>query len=357
MPIRFLLSVSIAAIGATGLLTGCASTLSAQQIPRQLASAGRAQSAPPTSCVTTACFYVGNLSGNRLGSVTAYAAQTNGNVPPIQTVSGSNTGLAENSHIALDGRRDIYVATGTGSASRVLVFAPGANGNVAPIRRIQGSNTGLNTPYGIALDSSRNVYVANDVLGGSVTVYAAGAHGNVAPIQTISGPNTGLGGPTGIALDASRNIYVTAFTGGGNPAVLVFAAGASGNVAPIQTISGSNTGLNDSFAIALDSIGDTYVANYYGGFNYGSVTVYAAGANGNVAPIQAIFGSRTHISFPTGIAFHGRRIYVANENCASSGCPSTVTVFPPTANGNVAPLREIGGSRTGLSDASAVAVR
>lgn len=251
----------------------------------------------------------------------------------------------------------MYVTTGTGNPSRLLVFAAGANGNVAPFRRIQGQATGLNTPYGIALDSSRNIYVANYVYIGSVTVFAVGAHGNVAPIQTISGSNTGLVAPAGIALDAGRNIYVATDHGNNSDAMLLFAAGANGNVAPIQTISGSNTGLNASSAIALDASGKIFVANYYGRVGYGSVTVFAAGANGNVAPVQAIFGSRTQVSFPTGIAVRGGRIYVASQNCASSSCPSTITVFAVGANGNVRPMRIISGSKTRLSDVSSLALR
>jgi hypothetical protein len=34
----------------------------------------------------------------------------------------------------------------------------------------------------------------------NVTVYSAGSNGNVAPIATIAGPNTGLNCPKGLAL-------------------------------------------------------------------------------------------------------------------------------------------------------------
>ena len=44
-----------------------------------------------------------------------------------------------------------------------------------------------------------------------------------------------------------------------------------------------------------------------------SVTVYAALANGNVAPIRTIAGRSTQLSYPTGIAVDGSgHIYVAN---------------------------------------------
>jgi len=70
------------------------------------------------------------------------------------------------------------------------VYAPGANGDVAPIRTITGSNTGLSAPQYDAVDSSGRLYVTNDGSSlGTITIYAAGANGNVAPIATIGGAN------------------------------------------------------------------------------------------------------------------------------------------------------------------------
>ena len=60
-----------------------------------------------------------------------------------------------------------------------------------------GASTGLNGPTGIALDAAGNLYVAN-TLGNSITVYAPGASGDAAPVATISGGHTGLNGPIGI---------------------------------------------------------------------------------------------------------------------------------------------------------------
>ncbi|MFY9884728.1 MAG: hypothetical protein WCB01_01245 [Candidatus Cybelea sp.] len=58
-------------------------------------------------------------------------------------------------------------------------------------------------PWGITLDGSNNIYVANEggpSAHGIVTVYAAGANGDVAPVNTISGANTELAEPRGIAI-------------------------------------------------------------------------------------------------------------------------------------------------------------
>ena len=45
------------------------------------------------------------------------------------------------------------------------------------------------------------------------------------------------------------------------PGVVVFAAGASGDVIPIRTLAGDNTALSNATGIARDAAGTLYVAN------------------------------------------------------------------------------------------------
>ena len=103
--------------------------------------------------------------------------------------------------------------------------------------------------------------------------------------------------PAGIALGSAGNIYVTNYSNGPGT-ITVYAAGASGNVMPTATIAGSNTGLDGPRGIALDDAGNIYVANYFGD----SITVYAAGASGNARPMATIAGSNTGLNYPFGIA-------------------------------------------------------
>ncbi|PYO70626.1 MAG: hypothetical protein DMD64_16905, partial [Gemmatimonadetes bacterium] len=100
--------------------------------------------------------------------------------------------------------------------------------------------------------------------GSSITVYAAGASGNATPTATIAGGNTGLNFPNGVALDGAGNIYVVnEFSGsaGGPGTITVYAAGASGNVTPTATIAGGNTGLSIANGIAVDGAGNIYVTS------------------------------------------------------------------------------------------------
>ena len=59
------------------------------------------------------------------------------------------------------------------------------------------------------------------------------------PSRDISGPPPGSAAPRGCAVDASRHVFVTNFTG---KSVTEYARGASGNVAPIANISGQPPG-------------------------------------------------------------------------------------------------------------------
>src|SRR5205823_4210631 len=85
------------------------------------------------------------------------------------------------------------------------------------------------------------LYVPNQA-GNNILIFAAGASGNVPPIATIAvaSPCTSYG----VALDGAGNLYVTNF---GCNNVLIFAAG-SGNA---TLIAGGNTGLTDPAGIAL----------------------------------------------------------------------------------------------------------
>ena len=74
-------------------------------------------------------------------------------------------------------------------------------------------------------------------------------------------------------------------------------SGSNGNVPPVAAIGGSNTGLGDTVAVAVDATGTIYALSYKG-----DISVFAAGSNGNVAPIRTIGGSRTKLNSPEGIA-------------------------------------------------------
>jgi sugar lactone lactonase YvrE len=232
--------------------------------------------------------------------------------------------------------------------NNVTSYPIGANGNFAPTF----PQPLLCNPTGIAVDASKNIYVTNSGDDGnpsySVAVYPAGSDGQVAPSTVLAGSATGLDVPEGIALDGTGNIYVVndGSDNGDADSVTVYAEGSSGNVAPSAVISGPATGLNLPDSVAIFS-GKIYVSNY--GNN--SVTVYPVGSTGNTAPSATISGFGTGLAGPTGITLDtGGKIYVANNG------NNSVTVYSAGSSGNTAPSATISGVNTGLAGPYGIAL-
>jgi hypothetical protein len=132
------------------------------------------------------------------------------------------------------------------------------------------------------------LYIGNDG-NNSITVYRHDAKDNTAPMKVIAGSKTGINSPGQLAQDASGNLYVANGYLLFSPKfaqVLVFAHGASGNVAPIRTIGGPKTGLNSILDMTVDkATGKVFVENCYPCDKTESQFMrFGPNANGNVAP-------------------------------------------------------------------------
>lgn len=235
-------------------------------------------------------------------------------------------------------------------------YAPTASGNTAPEEIITGATLpgGVNLVLevlAVAVNASGQIYVLNDESTsstqdryGQVLIFAAGAHNVATPVGVLAGTQTQLGGSAGMALASDGTLYVS--NTGANPtyfdgSITIYAPGAQGNVAPTRVIAGHNTGLVDPVGLALDSAGYLYVANGYfitdqtGNNTFtGEILVFAPGANGDVAPVRTISGSNTLFTGPAyGIAVDSQGwIYVTDRD---------ILVFAPGANGDIAPSQHI----------------
>lgn len=285
--------------------------------------------------VTPRPLFVANSSGN---SVTIYAAGARGNIGPIATIGGSNTGIGFPIGLARDAAGHLYVANR--DSSSITVYAANASGNVAPITTIRGSNTGqLGVAAGIAVDAAGRLYVAESAVN-AVAVFAPGAAGNVAPVDTIAGANTGLVIPEGVALDAAGRLYVA---NRGANTITVYAGDTTGNASPIATVSGVNTGLNLPSQVVVDTQGRFSTINTFTNGS-SSITTFAAGASGDVVPIATILGNNAGLSGADAITLDvGGRLYVTNASANS------ITIYAAGASGNVAPIITLVGGNTGLN--------
>ncbi len=244
--------------------------------------------------------WVTNFSGN---SITEYAPGASGDATPICTIAGSNTGLATPDDMSLEA--DGTIVVGNLYASTVEVFTPGSCGNVAPVHTLAGSNTTFNYVDGVGTDATGKIYVANTE-GGAIDEFPAGSNGNVAPTSTISGPNTGLGSPNDVLVGFGGQLFTTSGTGFGGSvnSVTVYAPGASGNATPIQDITGSHTDFGNPDDLALDTAGNIFVTDASASIGP-AVLEFASGATGNVAPSNTIAGPATGLSIPEGVFVAG----------------------------------------------------
>jgi sugar lactone lactonase YvrE len=176
-----------------------------------------------------------------------------------------------------------------------------------------------------------HLFVSNqgsNTIPSKITGYPTGASGNQAPVATITGTNTGLGAPVGIDIDASGNIYVAnLFT------VTVYPPNPTGtlNEAPTATINVNNGGVT-LYGMGVDASGKIYVAYP------GTIEVYAAHPVGTVTtPIATITGSNTHLAEVHSIAFDAAGRIYATDNVYG------IDVFAPNPVGtlNEAPVANI----------------
>jgi tripartite motif-containing protein 71 len=323
-------------------------------------------------------------------SITEYAAGSNGDTPPINTIMGPHTGLDLPTGLAVSGG-NIYVTNNGsdhGDPDSITIYTAGGNGDVAPIATISGSNTQLNSPKGVAVDGNGNIYVVNQA-SNTVTIYAAGSNGNVAPSSAISGFDTGLGSPISIALDNNANIYVGNSGIFSGSEVTEYATGSSGDTAPlgfaftdlntpsglavdgaghlyvsdqinsqVETyvpVEGSNFAFAGSIpafnpiAIALDTNANIYVAE--SGDDFGDVDTARVFKAGSIEEFSTIMGGLTFLAEPLGVAVDANgNVYVAN------GESNTVTKYGSGLSGDVRPVSAISGPNTGLDDPLAIAL-
>ena|GEM_PF-1922482 len=278
--------------------------------------------------------------------VAGYPLSANGPTSPSNTLGGDKLGMEFESEgiavspqgaIALDGQ------DGPSGSAAVNVYAPGASGNVAPSTIY--ACAGLGEPLALTYDASGNLYAMNFNLpragSNSIFVFPSGSSsGCPANTQTIFGNNTRLfGNPGGIAV-YRKKIYAVMVSTGTASAILEFPTSSNGNVTPTRRITGSKTTLQIPDGIAVNGTGEIFVVDNY---SY-SVDVFAPGAHGNAAPIRVIHGAHTQLYDPVGVGISkDGRIFVVNSSFNSNVNGDSITVYAANASGDAAPIAVIPG--------------
>lgn len=142
-------------------------------------------------------------------SITVYPLKANGDVAPVQIISGPKTHLNWPSHVFVDPEhQELFVANDTDHS--VLVFRTTDSGDVAPIRTLKGDKTGLKNPVGVFLDTKNDELAVASMGNHTASFYPRTADGDVAPKRTIRSAPAGtpalqIGNPGAVAYDSKRD--------------------------------------------------------------------------------------------------------------------------------------------------------
>ncbi|MBV8282001.1 MAG: hypothetical protein JO347_08055 [Candidatus Eremiobacteraeota bacterium] len=263
----------------------------------------------------TGDFFVADSSGTYINTLNRYnlsclEPNSSGSCPD-SILSGTNTGLnqpmaaTENYGLMLPQGDEPAYTLNVGGTPAVIAQLENQGGNSTPLYSLKGASTGMTTDArGLAVDSdtsSQNfggIYV-DSVSGKKVMMWLPSSQFpnptpnqvlNLTPYKTISGSNTGITHPVGMYVDIDGYLYVVDSS---TNKVLVFAPSASGNVAPVNTIT---TGLNNPYGVAVDSNLNVWVTN--DGDN--SIRSFTNGHGGSAVK-STIQGSNTGLSTPANL--------------------------------------------------------
>lgn len=180
------------------------------------------------------------ISTDQDGAV--YAASTDGVITAFPVDSQQTTGWKSVSFAATFGRNvNAFAADTAGyfylsSASNNAILTRSPRGEQSVI---SGTKTNLNDPLGLAVNREGLLFVAN-AGARSILVFARGASGDVAPLGKIVGRATALVAPQALAIDAGGKLYV--FDGPQRTVgvaaahyVRVYDAAARGDASPLRT--------------------------------------------------------------------------------------------------------------------------
>ena len=249
------------------------------------------------------------------------------------------------------------------SHPRLAVFARQANGQVAPLRVLEGQKTGISRSlHGIYVDIPNDEVVIPSNVAGAILVFGRTQSGNTPPRRMIQGSRTHLHSPQGVAVDNKHDELVV--SNDTRQSILVFERAANGNVAPVREIIGPKTGITNPQGIVVDPVHDEIILSDEGGKGTKmppALRVFRRTDNGDVAPLRVISGSDTGMLRPRQIQLDIERdeVVIADRGLVQEfryDTPGFLAVWNRTDSGNVAPKKLIRGPKSQLTSPRSVYV-
>jgi DNA-binding beta-propeller fold protein YncE len=304
------------------------------------------------------------------------ATMSGGDVPPVRVVSDPYPTLHS---VVVDAERNkVFFSDPNRHAlwSYDRQAASKGREQVEPLTGIRGPSTGMMFIAAVTLDRARQeIYTVDNDIGDRLMVFPYDADGNVKPKRVLDVPHQAWG----ISISDERNEF--AVTVEAPREIVIYRKGAQGHDAPLRTIRGPKTLLGDPHGVFFDDKNNELVVANHGNqggraptpgdtparqrgsrvtegqtlaggrFDGPSITIYPADAKGDVPPIRQIQGDKTGLNWPMALDVDRDRdeIAVANDG------DSSVRIFRRTDAGNVAPVRVIKGPRTLINGPMGVA--
>jgi hypothetical protein len=228
--------------------------------------------------------------------INVYAAAAPTGTPIRSLPVGPGTKIADAKVLAVGKAGEIYVYDGVG----IAVFDATATGDADPVRYIQSvAMMDLPIAPGkiwanyMTVDDAGNLYVASNRDDWPIMVYGPKDTGAAAPMRAIGGSQTSMGtachgyAMVGIAVNGAGEInvlyvcYPTSTTSNAPVTLYKFGASANGNVAPDKSLT-LQSAPHFATGLALDSAGNIYVSTG------NAVFEYAAGASGDAMPSNTL---------------------------------------------------------------------
>ncbi|MBI2816807.1 MAG: hypothetical protein HYX72_07690 [Acidobacteria bacterium] len=311
--------------------------------------------------------------------------------PPLRRISDPNPVF---NGIAMDVERgEVFLANDNrASGASISVYPtefPATDDVMEPKRKIAGPKARLGMVCGLSVSPEfREMYFVNNDAGDNLGVFPYEARGNMAPSRELDVPH----GAWGVFLDRRHDELFISVEHVNQ--IIVYPRTARGDANHLRSIQGPRTELADPHGIYVDNEkNEIYVTNHgharqtrvgegYALFGQGrwsklrgsleehgrgiveplqpstgksmppSITVYSRTASGDIAPLRTIQGSRTGMNLPLGIFLDS----VSGQLIVANSGDDSVLFFDRNANGNAAPVRVLKGPATNLKGTSGVFV-
>jgi uncharacterized delta-60 repeat protein len=195
--------------------------------------------------------------------------------------------------IALDGLANVYVtggSEGSGTGSDYTTIKYNTDGQQQWVQRYNGPGNGYDAAQSLAVDALGNVYVtgystATNGLGDCVTIKYDTA-GQQQWVQIYNGPADGTDYGNSIAVDGSGNVHVTGSSTGSetNRDYLTVKYNSSGQEQWVSTFSSVGNFSDEARSVGLDSSGNVYITGVLafsegeGSDDWGTIKYSSSGA-------------------------------------------------------------------------------